>query len=207
MKHKCLTEDEIAAYVDGVADAKLRKRVEQHIAECNFCLHTIAELKQLVEAHESHSVPATPRALAQARSVIASHIKTSLPELQIAAIFKKGICRILESTGSLLAPQSLAAIPMRSARARNHRPRIAKSLSGYLVTVELVPSKDSLTARLTLIEEASSTKPDGIKAKLYTRGSCETKYSRKGKLTFSSLTKGSFDIDLEGVGRIKLEIQ
>ena len=84
MKSKCLEEAEIAAYVDGGAGAAERERVESHIALCPLCLHSVAELKQLVDAHESAPVRTPAAALARATRIIDAG-REQAPELSIIA--------------------------------------------------------------------------------------------------------------------------
>ena len=85
--------------------------------------------------------------------------------------------------------------------------KVAKSLSGYLVTLEITSSKQAVEPTLRIVEEVSSAKPDGIKAKLYTPGAAETKYSRAGKMRFSALKPGVYRIEIEEIGTIRLDIQ
>jgi hypothetical protein len=205
MKDKCLTDEEIAAYVDGVADEGARKRIEEHLVRCAFCLHNVAELKQLI-ASPSEDLKSMAGALARAESIVEKYAGAAR-EFDIVLAVREGICRILESTGNLLPPRRLSPVAMRGREQSQLSPRISKSLAGYLVTVELTPQKDTVQPRITLVEEASSTKPDGLKAKLYSPGACETKYSHKGRLAFSPVGKGFFKIDIEEVGSVGLDVK
>jgi anti-sigma factor RsiW len=206
MNEKCLTDDEIAAYVDGAVTGRVRRRVEAHLSRCGLCLHSVAELKQLVDVKPGSVAVPTRAALARAESVIARYAHTEEP-FDINVVLKKGICRILETTGSLLVPRRPSTVPVRGRKRGVLAPRIAKSLAGYHVTVELAPGEETLKPTLTLVEEATATRPDGVKAKLYTPGRCETKYSHKGKITFPPLKPGAFRIEIEEIGTIGLDIQ
>jgi hypothetical protein len=206
MNDRCLTDEEITAYVDGVAESSLRKRIERHLSECGLCLHNVAELKKLVSANGAEEILPTRAAIEMAESIITDHTQ-SPDRLDITAIIRNGICRIMETTGSLLPPRPPSRVTVRGDRRIVLNPRIAKSVAGYLITIELTPKKDMLEPRLTIIEESSSLKPDGVKAKLYSPGTCETKYSRNGRMTFSALGQGFFRIEIEEIGRISLEIQ
>lgn len=206
MKDRCLTDEEITAYVDGVAKPSVRKRIEEHISECGLCLHNIAELKQLVSPEQIGSAALPEAVLARAESVIHKHTGAGR-DFDITTILRNGVCRILESTGNLLPPRGLAPVAVRRERRSGPSPRLAKSLSGYLVTVELSAKKDTVRPKLTLVEEMSSAKPDGIKAKLYSPGACETKYSRNGMLAFSAVGRGFFRIDIDEIGSIGLEVK
>jgi hypothetical protein len=206
MKDKCLTDDEIAAYVDGVAEPSERARIEEHISRCGLCLHNVAELRQLVSTQHTSPAAMPETLLARAEAIIDRHIGGG-GEFDITTVLRDGICRILESTGSLLPPRSLAPVPVRRRHRGAENPRLAKSLAGYLVTVELAAKRDGVVPKLTLVEEASSARPDGIKAKLYSPGACETKYSRNGTLAFSAVGPGFFRIDIEEIGSIGLEVK
>jgi len=203
---KCLTDDEVTSYVDGVVGSNLRKRIEDHLARCSFCLHNVAELKCLVAAESAAGAPLPEAAMARAAGLIARQAGSS-SEFDITLAIRGGVCRLLETTGNLLLPVSLAPAPVRGERRPAPGLRVAKSLSGYLVTLEMISGKQAVEPTVTIVEEASSAKPDGIKAKLYTPGAAETKYSRAGKMRFSALKPGAYRIDIEEIGTIRLDIQ
>jgi hypothetical protein len=206
MNDRCLTQDEITAYVDGSVAASLRTRIESHLSRCTLCLHNVAELKQLVDLQAASPTLPTDGALAKAESVIARHTATP-GQFDITVTIRDGICRILETTGNLLLPRRQSTVPVRGRKRRGPVPRLAKSLSGYLVTVELTPAGDSVKPKLTLVDEQTSAKPDGVKTRLHFPGACETKYSHKGRVTFPALQQGSFQIEIEDIGTIGLDIQ
>lgn len=206
MEGKCLTDDEVAAYVDGTAEPDLRRRIEDHLLRCNACLHGVAELKQLLSPGCAAEITLPAGARARAEAIIERRTADE-PEMAITLALKAGLCRIIETTGSLLVPGRLAPAPVRSRVGPVPSPRVAKSLSGYVVTLEFVTRKQETQPRLTIVEESSSAKPDGIKAKIYTQGACETKYSRAGRVSLSPLKPGLSIIELEDIGRIRLEVR
>ena len=205
MIKKCLTDDEINAYVDGSVTGRVRKRLEAHLSKCSGCLHSVAELRQLVTAKPGRGALPPKAALARAESVIAKYVRPH-DRFDINAVLKMGICRIAETTGNLLVPRRLSTVPVRGRKSGGAAPRVAKSLAGYHVTVELVPREDTLKPTVTLVEEATSARPDGLKAKLFSPEKCETKYSHKGRITFPPLKSGAFRIEIEEVGTIGLNI-
>jgi anti-sigma factor RsiW len=208
-RDRCLSDDEVAAYVDGAVKRDLRKRIEEHLAQCSTCLHSVVELKHLVSAaHAQEKLPAA--ALARAESIVErtrSRASETLPELDIVLALKSGICKILETTGEVLRPGRLAPVTVRGERRTAPSPRVAQSLSAHLVTLELVSAKQGVEPRLTIVEEASAERPDGIKAKLRGPDASDTKYSRAGKIGFSPVGPGTYRIEIEKIGRIRLDIQ
>jgi anti-sigma factor RsiW len=206
MKNDCLTEAEIAAYADGVADAAARSKVEAHIAVCAACLHSVAEVKRLADAYEASPVPTPEAALSRGMGIVEAALH-SAPGFSIVATLQEGLMRILETTGSLIPPPRLAPVQVRKKRDAGLRPRVARSISGHLVTVELSEAGGGFAADITLVEEASSRLPDGVKVKLHAAGTSETRYSRAGRVRFTSLEKGASELDIEGIGRISLEIR
>ena len=205
MKNRCLTDEEMTSYVDGVVGDGLRKRIEAHLAACPVCLHNVAELKELVSPEAGIGKPVPEGALAMAESLIALHTHTH--DFDIVAVLKNGACRILETTGDLLTPRMPATAAVRGSRSKPLSPRIARSLSGFLVTVELKTRADEVRPALTIVEEATSDGPDGVKVQLCAPGTCETRYSHQGKADFSPVGQGLFRIDIEGIGSIDLEIR
>lgn len=205
MKDRCLTDEEMSAYVDGVADTDLRTRIEAHLAECAVCLHHVAELKELVSPQVVYAAMPTPEALSKAEDIISQYARPALG-FDITVALRQGLCKVLETTGDLLTPRGLSPVPVRGESRTELTPRIAKSLSGYLVTVELPARKGKLQPKVTVVHEASSDKPDGIKIRLYSPGACETKYAESGMAIFQPVGSGDYTIDIEDIGTIELEI-
>jgi len=192
--------------VDGAAEGGVKNKVESHIETCAMCLHSVAELKQLVDAHEASPVRTPEAALARAARIIEAGTHAA-PGFSIVAAVEEGLIKILQTTGSLLPPPRLAPVPVRRKKEVRLVPRVAMSLSGYFVTVELSEDEGGFAAGVTLVDEESSEQPDGIKVKLFSAGARETRYSRSGRVRFTSLDRGTWDIDIEGIGSISLEVQ
>ena len=203
---KCLSDEETTAYVDGIVSPEARCCIEDHLVTCSFCLHNVAELKELVCAQAGRDVAVPAEAMARAHASIAQRANVS-PQFEITLALRRGLCRLLETTGELLLPGRLAPAAVRGEKQPGSNLRVAKSVSGYLVTVELVAAKDAVQPTVTITEETSSSRPDGIKAKLYSPGASETKYSRRGKFSFSLLARGLYGIEIEEIGKIRLDIQ
>jgi hypothetical protein len=206
MKNECLTESEIAAYVDGALDAASRERVESHLESCRACLHSVAELKQLADAHAANPASTPEAALARARDIVKAGAP-SLPGLSIVATLHEGLVKIIETTGSLLPPPRLEPVAVRNKKEAKLLPRVACTISGYLVTVELSEEGGLFAADVTLVEEKTSLRPDGLKVKLHAGCTGVTRYSRSGSVRFTDLGEGTFELDLEDIGRIAITIQ
>ena len=206
MRNECLTEAEIAAYVDGGAAPALRQEVEEHLARCGACLRNVAEVKRLADAHQAHPLRTPEAALARAMEIVGAAAHAA-PGLSIVAVLREGLLRILETTGSLIPPPRLAPVQARKKKGGGPAPRVARSISGHLVTVELGQASDGFTVDVTMVDEVSSRLPEGVKVKLYSAKSTETRYSRAGRVRFTSLDKGTSDLDIEGIGRISVEIR
>lgn len=206
MKDRCLTDEEISAYIDGVVSAEERARIEFHLAKCSFCLHNVAELKQLVSANDANPIALPEAAIAQAEAVIEEQ-SASPVHFDIAVVLRNGICKILGSTGNLLPPRKLSPVVLRRQRSPRTITRISKSVSGFLVTVELTPEKNMVKPEVIVVEESTSQKPDGLKAKLYSPGACETSYSTDGRITFRPVANGYYRIEIEEIGTIGLDVK
>ena len=205
MRDRCLTDEEMSAYIDGVVDDDTRARIETHLADCAVCLHHVAELEELVSAEPAHAAVPTVEALSRAEDIIAQYTHLA-PGFDIAVKLREGLCKILETTGELLTPRRLSPEPVRGEAGNDLIPRIAKSVAGYLVTVELPADKESLRPRVIVVHEASSEKPDGLKVKLYSPGACETKYTRSGRADFDPVGPGDYSIEIEDIGTVDLDI-
>ena len=119
MKSECLTEAEMAAYVDCALEASARERVESHLERCQACLHGVAELKRLVDAHEAGPVRTPQAALARATEIVEA-VGRSAPVFSIVAALQQGLLKILETTGSLLPPPRLEPVPVSYTHLRAH---------------------------------------------------------------------------------------
>ncbi len=206
MKRECLTQAEAAAYVDGALGADEREKAERHLERCAHCRRSVAELKRLVDAHEAEPVRTPGAALDRAAAIVARGVRAG-PVLSITAGLRRGVVKILETTGNILPPPRLEPVPVRGTRRADPGPRVAESLSGYLVTVEIGEDEGGLTAEIDIVDEGSSERPDALKAKLRSADATQTRYSRSGKVRFTSLGTGRFEVDLEGIGVIALEIR
>jgi anti-sigma factor RsiW len=205
MRDRCLTDEEMSAYVDGVVDDGTRAWIEAHLTECAVCLHHVAELKELVSTEPAHAAVPTAEALSRAEDIISQHTHP-VPGFDIAVALREGFCKVLETTGDLLTPRRLSPVPLRGEAPGQLIPRIAKSVSGYLVTMELPAQKGNLRPKVTVVHESSSDRPDGVKVKLYSPGACETKYTRNGKAAFDPVGPGDYSIEIEDIGVIDLDV-
>jgi anti-sigma factor RsiW len=205
MKDRCLTDEEMSVYVDGVVDSDLRRRIEEHLSDCAVCLHHVAELKELVSPKVAQAAVPTPEALSKAEDIISQFARPA-PGFDITVALRQGLCKVLETTGELLTPRGLAPVAVRGDGRTALTPRIAKSIAGYLVTVELPARKGRLRPKVMVVQEASSQRPDGIKIKLYSPGACETKYTESGKAAFQPVGSGDYTIDIEDIGTVELEV-
>jgi hypothetical protein len=206
MNDRCLTDEEMAAYVDGVVGPTLRPQVEEHLARCRLCLHKVAELKRLVGAGGPVTRPVPAGILARVEMLIEARTR-GLHDFGITAALKEGVLKILETTGNLLTPRRPSTVALRGRPPAGLSPRIGKSLSGYSVTVELVPARDTVQPVITLVDEAAGERPDGIKVSLRSSEGCETRYTHDGNVVFTSIGHGAFTMDIEGIGRIDLDIR
>jgi hypothetical protein len=211
MKDRCLTDEEMTSYVDGVVAEDLRRKIEAHLASCPMCLHSVAELKELVSDETGLHTPVPESALARAESLIARYAGKETVRVpagfDIVAVLRDGVCRILDTSGNLLAPRVPAPAAVRGDGAAALNPRVARSLCGMLVTVELKATGDKVKPLLTIIDEATSERPDGLKARIHAEGTSETRYTHAGKAEFSPVARGDYRIDIEGIGSIDLEVR
>ena len=73
---RCLDESQIAAYADGRAVEPEKKRIEAHLADCEFCLSQVAFLVQIEKAELPGAVPES--LLARARDRVGSSARVTL---------------------------------------------------------------------------------------------------------------------------------
>jgi anti-sigma factor RsiW len=205
MENVCLSDEQMAAYVDGLVSPEERLRIEEHLAVCGPCLRAVAEIKGLASA--AGEAPAAPPegVLSRARELVASR-GGPVPELDIVAILRAGVCKILESSGNLLPPRMPSTVAIRGAPAEGVSPRVSRSMEGYLVTVELGVRESGVAPAVTLADERSGARPDGQKIRFSSEATCQIKYTRRGRAEFASVEQGRFAMEIDGVGRISLEI-
>lgn len=72
----CLDESQIAAYADGRVREREKKRIEAHLADCEFCLSQVAFLVRIEKTEVPGSVPGS--LLSQARDMVSSRAKVAL---------------------------------------------------------------------------------------------------------------------------------
>ncbi len=66
----CLTEQQLASYVDGRADGLLRDAIESHLALCSLCLSDLREIRALLAEGPAEERAVPDRLLAEAKGLV-----------------------------------------------------------------------------------------------------------------------------------------
>ena len=85
---ECLSEEEVGAYLSGAMFETDRRRVEEHLANCRWCLHEIAVMSDdsgVTPADES-PLPDTQALARFAKLAPAPHAQRSLPWRRLASV-------------------------------------------------------------------------------------------------------------------------
>ncbi len=94
----CLTETEIAAYADHATTGRERNKIEDHLANCEFCLRQVAFLVQIEKVGLPTSVPAS--LLSRARDLVSSGARVALIPAW-ARVVAMAACLLLVATVSV----------------------------------------------------------------------------------------------------------
>lgn len=60
MRDDHLTEEELAAYVEGVVQAEERARIESHLIDCTTCLDEVLTLFRIMQSDEMDELSDPP---------------------------------------------------------------------------------------------------------------------------------------------------
>ena len=155
-KWKCPQDGEIAAYLDGVADGPAKKRMESHLADCEYCRSLVVDVVRL----ERFDAPALPPGLTQrAIALVAPKSGRShwflWPAAAVAGTAFVGIATLmLRSPQQLIVPSpSAPAAPViaksePAPAVRRRDPDIVRKLApSGLLPILISPKQDNLVAR------------------------------------------------------------
>lgn len=114
---RCPDEATLAAYVDHTLQEPAGKKVEAHLAGCDFCLGQVALLAQLEDAKAPEEVPAA--LLARARELASRPAPASLwPVVRWGAVAAATASLALVVTLRVRQPETVPAVPVPSAPSR-----------------------------------------------------------------------------------------
>ena len=160
---KCLGEDVIAAYLDGVVNAADRSRIESHLADCEYCRSLVAD----VVTTQRSDPPALPLGLtSRAIALIAPRAGRGRWILLPAAAMA-GVAFVVIATLMLRSPQQLIG-PAPSAPSA---PVIAKSEPASTISEPVADVERKLTSAV-VSPSVIFPKPDSV----VTHGQLEFKW-------------------------------
>ncbi len=105
---RCPEEAQLAGFVEGRLDEALRRRVQEHVAGCNFCLGQVAALVRLSEAEPPAEVPA--ELLVRGRELAGSTKSSALFAWRWGAAAAALAGVVIVASVSLRPPQSVEEV-------------------------------------------------------------------------------------------------
>ncbi len=204
---ECLSDETLAAYVDGRVDASERRSVETHLVRCDRCLEQVALLKRVSDdeaAFADLTVP--PAVLARARALIAERFgpRTSIVDLVVR--IAGSVVEVLRTTGEMLAPDPASAA-VRGRRKPGRRALVRKRVGDLDLIIE-VESRDGEPVLRILLNRPETGHPvHGVRVDLAGSSDSETRFTEKGLADFGPRRPDRYRVRIEDVGDIDLEIQ
>ena len=107
MMTECLSDETMAAYVDGRLEAADRSAVETHLVHCHRCLDQVALLKRVINQEGALAGLEVPEAvLARAEALIAERFGRRPALMDLAVRIAGNLVEVLRTTGEVLTPRA-----------------------------------------------------------------------------------------------------
>ena len=92
-----LSEEQLAAYIDGTTDRKTRSAVERHLSHCDLCLDDLADLRKIAGERTPVPEPLLKQALSRFPAGTEEEKRLRFPlanrwALRAAALFAVALC-------------------------------------------------------------------------------------------------------------------
>ncbi|MCK4547621.1 MAG: zf-HC2 domain-containing protein [Candidatus Eisenbacteria sp.] len=204
---KCISDEAMAAYVDGRIDPEERRRIESHLVRCDRCIEQIAVLKRVTDSRESLAGVRIPdRVLARAEALIAERFGRRVSVLDLVVRVAEGLVSVVKTTGEVLSPD-LCPVPARGRKKRGKNVFVKQRAGTADVIVEMESRGDHPTLRVFLENTETQEPLDGVRVNLKGPAGMESRFAEQGLADFGPKTAGQYRIEIEDVGEVSLEIQ
>ena len=214
----CLSEQEMAGFIDNTLNKSEKQRFLTHIVSCKKCAQSLKEHYAIMQAMHKKGLLEVPGALVQkAKDLVAEEIKESV--LDVVLEFKEKVIQIVNTTGDILrGPLESKLAPAYAFRTHKKEEgvkeiRVSKDIGILIVDVEVERQKPELAnivVRLT--DKVSKKRATGVRVSLI-KGDreLESSLTEQGKVKFEEIKLNTYKINLikddKQIGVINISIK
>ncbi len=204
---ECISDEMMAAYVDGRLEPAERRSIETHLVGCNRCLEELTLLKQVADQETSLAGVRIPAAvLARAEQLIAERFGRRESIIDLAVRVAGNLVEVLRTTGEALTPE-LTPVPVRGRRRQGRRALVRKRVEDLDLIVE-VESRDGEPVLRVLLGRADTDRPvHGVRIDLSSSSESETRFTENGLADFGPRKPDHYRIRIEDIGDVDLQIE
>jgi hypothetical protein len=202
----CMSDEMMAAYVDGRMNQRERQHVESHLARCDHCIEQLAILKQIVDSGDALAGVKIPdRVLARAEALIAERFGPKASILNVVVRLAEGLVSVVRTTGEVLSPD-LAPVPVRGRKDRCKNVFVRTRAGAADVIVEVDSRGTDPVLRVLLREADTEALLDGVRVDLAGPEGPESRFAEQGLVDFGPRRPGKYRMEIEDAGGVNLEI-
>jgi hypothetical protein len=203
----CLSDETMAAYVDGRLASDERRSVESHLVRCDRCLQEVALLKRVTDSRESFAGIQIPEHVwARAEALIAERLSRRAPLIDLVARVAKDWVSVVRTTGEILTPD-LQPVPARGRSRPGKNIFVRKTAGEADVIIELESKGDRPILRILLTNADTREPLHGVRVDLAGPSGPETRFSERGLADFGPREPGRYRISIEDLGDVALGLE
>ncbi|OGW79638.1 MAG: hypothetical protein A3G33_07555 [Omnitrophica bacterium RIFCSPLOWO2_12_FULL_44_17] len=199
----CLTDQDIACFLDDRLSRKQRKLICAHVVSCATCADQFKDHLLIAEDVNSSPLLEVPQELEDmAKALVSSKVKPNI--LDIILNFTQDAIQLVKTTGDVL--KTAVPIPVLrtngKAEAMPNQIKIAKAFKNLALEVQVEKRRHDLAdISVSISEEGKRKKPAGFRISLF-RGEREicSKLADKGKIKFEEVKIGQYKIVISKEG-------
>jgi hypothetical protein len=195
-KNACLSDEDIACFLDNKLGKNDKTRVLDHIVKCQECSEVIKDNYALQDILNDTTIPDPPGYLtAQAKAMVGSLVESNI--LNIVLQFKQNIINVIETTGQIMRGynnyNNVPAFAFRSGQQspdkETNEVKINKKISNLDIDVEIEKQKpETANIIVRVVDEASKKKIDGVRISLMKDNrEIESSLAEEGKVRFEEV--------------------
>ena len=207
-KSKCLSEEELALFLQGDMEERPSRRVEAHIALCGRCAE-IAALYCKADELQEQAVP--EQVIEKAKALSGERLI-----FEVALRLKEKFMELLKTTGDVIRRGDMAPVPVLRGRGISELKEeisLVKEFEEIRIALKLdKKDKDRVRISVVLSEKASLRPITDLRVALFRKSlELESYFARSGAAVFEGLTYGLYTLEISRrdnrIGIIKLEIK
>ena len=229
MGEKCLSDEDIVFYFDGVLSDDERRRIEKHISLCGECRETLKEHAEIAGQIDDECMSAVPEHIIKKTVEMMTPLVHGRNLFDVVVRLKERALQVINTTGSILKGAvaergdvvfvpiigaSLAGVSFRSEKKpENCDIAIRKEFSSIVLTAELNRSgQNSTDLTLHITGKDSSVKLSDIRVTMKKGArTYESALIKYGKKVFEDVTPGAYLIEVKDggdnlMGSVKLDL-